>query len=116
MAFPSSFILSYGVCSQAGGGFVGIATDGDPGWGFHSSNFVGSYTSTKSPLTAATMVMADRAHPSTATLPQEWLVRDVIPNYVHQQNWNQTFQWKQVRIRGRSWDKGYETGYFRLST
>jgi type 1 glutamine amidotransferase len=56
---------------NAGGGYVGVhaAAETEPDWAF-CQNLVGAKVSTASPVSTGTVNVADRAHPSTETVPR----------------------------------------------
>jgi glucose/arabinose dehydrogenase/type 1 glutamine amidotransferase len=58
---------------QAGGGFVGIhaAADTEYGWPWYGG-LVGAYFQSHPAIQQATIIVADRAHPATKSLPARW--------------------------------------------
>ena len=58
---------------HAGGGFVGVhsASDTEYDWPWYGG-LVGAYFRSHAPIQPATVLVADRVHPSTASLPRRW--------------------------------------------
>ena len=67
---------------RAGGGYIGIhsAADTEYGWAWYG-NLVGAYFHSHPNIQAATIVVADRSHPSTASLPERWSRTDEWYNF-----------------------------------
>jgi cytochrome c len=67
---------------QAGGGYAGIhaASDTEYDWPWYG-RLVGSYFSGHPAIQDATILVADRAHPSTRHLPERWQRHDEWYNY-----------------------------------
>ncbi|GAA1809937.1 carbohydrate-binding protein [Planosporangium flavigriseum] len=65
-----------------GGGFVGIhsAIETQPDWKF-LTDVLGTRASGKSGVTSATMKVADRVHPASASLPEYWKLSDAYYNF-----------------------------------
>jgi PKD repeat protein/glucose/arabinose dehydrogenase len=65
-----------------GGGFVGIhsAIETDPGWQF-LTDVLGTRAAGKSAVAPATVEVADRVHPASATLPEYWSRTDAFYNF-----------------------------------
>ncbi|WP_446216365.1 ThuA domain-containing protein [Micromonospora sp. IBHARD004] len=65
-----------------GGGFVGVhsAIEAEPGWSF-LTNVLGTRATTASPVSKATVTVADRVHPASETLPQRWTTTDRWYNF-----------------------------------
>jgi cytochrome c len=65
-----------------GGGFVGVhsAIQTQPDWQF-LTDVLGTRASGKSSLTNATVKVADRVHPATASLPEYWKTNDAYYNF-----------------------------------
>jgi cytochrome c len=67
---------------HAGGGFVGIhsAIETDPGWQF-LTDVLGTRSAGSSAVTQATVKVADRVHPASASLPEYWQRTDAFYNF-----------------------------------
>lgn len=67
---------------QNGGGFVGVhaAADTEYSWPWYG-DLVGAYFQSHPQIQEATVVVADRNHPSTAQLPDRWVRTDEWYNY-----------------------------------
>ena len=67
---------------QAGGGFVGVhaAADTEYEWPWYGE-LVGAYFDSHPAVQAADVLVTDRAHPATASLPLRWNHRDEWYNY-----------------------------------
>ncbi|MGH7497203.1 MAG: ThuA domain-containing protein [bacterium] len=67
---------------QAGGGYVGVhaAADTEYGWGWYG-NLVGAYFQSHPNIQSATIVLADRSHPSIKALPERWSRTDEWYNF-----------------------------------
>ncbi|MGH7598169.1 MAG: ThuA domain-containing protein [bacterium] len=67
---------------RAGGGYVGIhaAADTEYGWPWYG-NLVGAYFQSHPAIQPATIIVADRSHPSTEPLPQRWPRTDEWYNF-----------------------------------
>lgn len=65
-----------------GGGFVGLhsAILTDPGWQF-LTDVLGARAASVSPRATATVKVADRVHPASASLPEYWAVADEFYNF-----------------------------------
>jgi PKD repeat protein/glucose/arabinose dehydrogenase len=74
LAFESYF--------RAGGGFVGIhsAIETEPGWQF-LTDVLGTRANGRTGVTTATVKVADRVHPASATLPEYWSRSDAFYNF-----------------------------------
>lgn len=112
----------------AGGGYVGIhsASDTESGWGFYSGLVGASFNNHPASRQLATVKVADRVHPSTASLPERWTVTDEWYNFkanprglVHvlatldestysggQMGFDHPISWCQGYKGGRSWYTG----------
>jgi type 1 glutamine amidotransferase len=66
----------------AGGGFVGVhsAADTEYGWPFYGG-LIGAYFSSHPEVQTATIQIEDQGHPSTSSLPREWVRRDEWYNF-----------------------------------
>jgi PKD repeat protein/glucose/arabinose dehydrogenase/type 1 glutamine amidotransferase len=65
-----------------GGGFVGIhaAIEAEPGWSF-LTGVLGTRATGASPVTQATVKVADRVHPASANVPERWTRTDQWYNF-----------------------------------
>ncbi|MEM8946841.1 MAG: ThuA domain-containing protein [Planctomycetota bacterium] len=67
---------------QSGGGWVGVhaAADTEYGWSWYG-DLLGAYFESHPATQQATVVVADQTHPSTAHLPERWVITDEWYNY-----------------------------------
>ena len=67
---------------RAGGGLVGVhsAIETQPGWQF-LTDLLGARAAGKSAVTRATVKVADRVHPASASLPEYWQRTDAFYNF-----------------------------------
>lgn len=67
---------------RAGGGFVGVhsAIEAEPGWQF-LTDIIGTRATGVSELSEATVKVADRVHPASASLPEYWVRTDRWYNF-----------------------------------
>ncbi|PZG00261.1 hypothetical protein C1I93_03090 [Micromonospora endophytica] len=66
-----------------GGGFVGVhsAIEAEPGWSFLDEVLGTRAVGAAAPASAATVTVADRVHPASATLPERWETTDRWYNF-----------------------------------
>lgn len=67
---------------QADGGFVGVhaASTGEPAWPWYGQLMGATFTNHPA-IQQATVLALDRAHPSTAVLPERWVITDEWYNF-----------------------------------
>ncbi|GAA0399086.1 hypothetical protein GCM10009541_47700 [Micromonospora gifhornensis] len=68
---------------RAGGGFVGVhsAIEAEPGWDFLDEVLGTRAVGAATPASAATVTVADRVHPASASLPERWTTTDRWYNF-----------------------------------